>query len=250
MFGRNGDSSIPVLAPATPGECFEFAIEAARIALKYMTPVLYLSDGFLANGSEPWRVPALAELPDISVPAHTDKATFQPYVRDPKTLARPWATPGTPGLEHRIGGLEKADITGNVSYDPENHHRMTMLRAQKIAGIVNDIPALEVFGPSEGDVLVVGWGSTYGAIRSAVERLQSEGWKVSHAHLRHLNPMPANTEQVLRSFRKVLVPEVNLGQLALVLRAKFLIDVVGLNKVRGKPYRIIDIKQAAEELLK
>jgi 2-oxoglutarate ferredoxin oxidoreductase subunit alpha len=212
--------------------------------------VLYLSDGFLANGSEPWRVPTVADLPDISVEGHTDKATFQPYVRDPKTLARPWAVPGTPGLEHRIGGLEKADITGNVSYDPENHHRMTVLRVQKVAGIVNDIPALEVFGPGEGDVLVVGWGSTYGAIRSAVERLQAEGWKVSHAHLRHLNPFPGNTEQVLRSFKKVLVPEVNLGQLSLLLRAKYLIDVVGLNKVRGKPYRIIDIKQAAEELLK
>ncbi len=250
MFGRNSDSAIPIVAPATPAECFDYAIEAARIALKYMTPVLYLSDGFLANGSEPWRVPVVADLPDISVPAHTDKATFQPYARDPQTLARPWAVPGTPGLEHRIGGLEKADVTGNVSYDPENHHRMTVLRTQKVAGIVNDIAPLEVFGPSEGDVLVVGWGSTYGAIRSAVERLQAEGWKVSHAHLRHLNPLPANTEQVLRSFKKVLVPEVNLGQLSLLLRARFLIDIVGLNKVRGKPYRIIDIKQAAEELLK
>ena len=250
MFGRNSDSAIPIVAPATPAECFDYAIEATRLALKYMTPVLYLSDGFLANGSEPWRVPAINELPDISVPTHTDKATFQPYARDPQTLARPWAVPGTPGLEHRIGGLEKADVTGNVSYDPENHHRMTVLRTQKVAGIVNDIPQLDVFGPSEGDVLVVGWGSTYGAIRSAVERLQAEGWQVSHAHLRHLNPFPANTEQVLRSFKKVLVPEVNLGQLSLLLRAKFLIDVVGLNKVRGKPYRIIDIKQAAEELLK
>ena len=250
MFGRNSDSAIPIVAPATPAECFDYAIEATRLALKYMTPVLYLSDGFLANGSEPWRVPTVADLPDISVPAHTDKATFQPYVRDPQTLARPWAVPGTPGLEHRIGGLEKADITGNVSYDPENHHRMTVLRVEKVAGIVNDIPPLEVFGPPEGDVLVVGWGSTYGAIRSAVERLQAEGWKVSHAHLRHLNPFPANTEQVLRSFKKVLVPEVNLGQLSLLLRARYLIDVVGLNKVRGKPYRIIDIKQAAEELLK
>ena len=250
MFGRNSDSAIPIVAPATPAECFDYAIEATRLALKYMTPVLYLSDGFLANGSEPWRVPTVADLPDISVPAHTDKATFQPYVRDPQTLARPWAVPGTPGLEHRIGGLEKADITGNVSYDPENHHRMTVLRVEKVAGIVNDIPPLEVFGQSEGDVLVVGWGSTYGAIRSAVERLQAEGWKVSHAHLRHLNPFPANTEQVLRSFKKVLVPEVNLGQLSLLLRARYLIDVVGLNKVRGKPYRIIDIKQAAEELLK
>jgi 2-oxoglutarate ferredoxin oxidoreductase subunit alpha len=250
MFGRNSDSAIPIVAPATPAECFDYAIEATRLALKYMTPVLYLSDGFLANGSEPWRVPAIADLPDISVATHKDKATFQPYLRDPQTLARPWAVPGTPGLEHRIGGLEKADVTGNVSYDPENHHRMTVLRVEKVAGIVRDIPPLEVFGPTEGDVLVVGWGSTYGAIRSAVERLQAEGWKVSHAHLRHLNPFPANTEQVLRSFKKVLVPEVNLGQLSLLLRARYLIDIVGLNKVRGKPYRIIDIKQAAEELLK
>ena len=249
MFGRNGESPVPIVAPATPAECFEYAIEAARIALKYMTPVIYLSDGFLANGSEPWRVPGIADLPDISVAGHTDRATFQPYLRDPKTLARPWAVPGTPGLEHRIGGLEKADVTGNVSYDPENHHRMTVLRQEKVAGIANDIPALEAFGPQEGDVLVLGWGSTYGPIRSAVERLQAEGWSVAHAHLRHLNPFPANTEQVLRSFTKVLVPEVNMGQLSLLLRAQYLLDVVGLNKVRGKPFRIIEIKQAAEELL-
>ncbi|MEP7360667.1 MAG: 2-oxoacid:acceptor oxidoreductase subunit alpha [Chloroflexota bacterium] len=250
MFGRNGESPVPIVAPATPGECFDYAIEAARLALKYMTPVIYLSDAFLANGSEPWRLPDLSNLPEIGAPNHTDKATFQPYNRDPDTLARPWAVPGTPGLEHRIGGLEKADITGNVSYDPENHHKMTMLRAQKVAGIVKDIPPLEVFGPDKGDVLVVGWGSTYGAIRSAVDRLQAEGWSVSHAHMRHLNPMPGNTEQVLRSFKKVLVPEVNMGQLSLLLRAKFLIDIQGLNKVRGKPYRIIEIKEAVEALLK
>jgi 2-oxoglutarate ferredoxin oxidoreductase subunit alpha len=249
MFGRNGESPVPIVAPATPAECFDYAIEAVRLALKYMTPVMYLSDGFLANGSEPWRIPNLAELGDIGVANHTDKATFQPYNRDPDTLARPWAVPGTPGLEHRIGGLEKADITGNVSYDPENHHRMTTLRAAKVAGIADDIPPLSVFGPEQGDVLVVGWGSTYGAIRSAVERMQSEGWAVSHAHLRHLNPLPQNTEAVLRAFKHVLVPEVNLGQLSLLLRARYLIDVQGLNKVRGKPYRIIEIKQAVEALL-
>jgi 2-oxoglutarate ferredoxin oxidoreductase subunit alpha len=249
MFGRNSDSPVPIVAPATPAECFDYAIEAARLALKYMTPVIYLSDAFLANGSEPWRLPDLADFPEIGVTNHTDKATFQPYNRDPDTLARPWAVPGTPGLEHRIGGLEKADITGNVSYDPENHHRMQVLRHEKVAGIARDIPALEVFGADEGDVLVVGWGSTYGAIRSAVERLQAEGWAVSHAHLRHLNPLPANTEEVLRRFKKVLLPEVNLGQLSMILRAKFLIDIVGLNKVRGKPYRIIEIKQAVEALL-
>jgi 2-oxoglutarate ferredoxin oxidoreductase subunit alpha len=249
MFGRNSDSPVAIVAPATPAECFDFSIEAWRIALKYMTPVVYLSDAFLATGSEPWKLPSLADLPDISVDNATDKATFQPYARDPQTLARPWAVPGTAGLEHRIGGLEKADITGNVSYDPENHHRMQVLRQQKIAGIADDIPPLEVFGPQTGDLLILGWGSTYGAIRSAVERLQAEGWSVSHAHLRHLNPMPRNTESVLRSFRRVLLPEVNLGQLSLLLRARYLIDIVGYNRVRGKPFRIAEIKGAAEELL-
>ncbi len=249
MFGRNGDSPVPIVAPATPADCFDMAIEAARLALKYMTPVFYLSDAFLANGAEPWRIPALDDMPDIAVPNATDRATYQPYSRDPQTLARPWAIPGTPGLEHRVGGLEKADITGNVSYDPENHNRMQMLRQQKVAGIARDIPPLQVYGPSSGDLLILGWGSTYGAIRSAAERLQAEGWSVAHAHLRHLNPLPANTEGVLRSYRTVLVPEINLGQLSLLLRARYLIDVVGLNRVRGKPFRIVEIKQAAEELL-
>jgi 2-oxoglutarate ferredoxin oxidoreductase subunit alpha len=249
LWGRNGDSPVPVVAPATPAECFDYAIEAARLALKYMTPVIYLSDAFLATGAEPWRVPRLADLPDISVANHTDRATFQPYARDPHTLARPWAVPGTAGLEHRIGGLEKADVTGNVSYDPDNHHRMTMLRQQKVAGIAADIPALEAFGPASGDLLIVGWGSTYGAIRSATERLQAEGWSVAHAHLRHLNPLPANTGELLSRYGKVLVPEINTGQLSLLLRARFLLDVVPYNRVRGKPFRIIDIRQAAEALL-
>jgi 2-oxoglutarate ferredoxin oxidoreductase subunit alpha len=249
MFGRNSESPVPIVAPATPAECFTYAIEAWRLALKYMTPVFYLSDGFLANGAEPWKIPSLTDLPDISVANHTDRATFQPYARDPQTLARPWAVPGTAGLEHRIGGLEKADITGNVSYDPENHHRMQMLRQEKVARIAADIPALEVFGPQQGDLLVVGWGSTYGAIRSAVERLQAEGWSVAHAHVRHLNPLPANMEQVLRSYKRVLVPEINLGQLSMLLRARFLIDAIGYNRERGKPFRIIEIKQAAEEIL-
>jgi 2-oxoglutarate ferredoxin oxidoreductase subunit alpha len=248
MFGRNGESAVPIVAPATPAECFDYAIEAARLALKYMTPVMYLSDGFLANGAEPWKIPDLAGLPDISV-ANATQQPFQPYLRDPQTLSRPWAVPGTPGLEHRIGGLEKADITGNVSYDAENHHRMTVLRTQKVAGIASDIPPLEVYGPQNGDLLLLGWGSTYGAIRSATERLQSEGWSVAHAHLRYLNPFPQNIEAVLRSYRRVLVPEVNLGQLSMLLRAKFLIDIRGYNRVRGKPFRIIEIKQAAEELL-
>jgi 2-oxoglutarate ferredoxin oxidoreductase subunit alpha len=249
MFGRNGESPLVVLAPATPAECFEFAVEACRIALKYMTPVVYLSDGFLANGAEPWQVPALESLPDISVPNRTEKAGFYPYARDPETLARPWAVPGTPGLEHRIGGLEKADVLGSVSYDADNHHKMTLLRAAKVAGVANDIAPLEAHGPSEGDLLVLGWGSTYGAIRSAVERLQAAGHAVAHAHLRHLNPFPANTEQVLRSYRRVLVPELNLGQLLMLLRARYLIDAVGYGRVRGKPFRIAEIEAEALRLL-
>lgn len=249
MFGRNGDAPTPVVAPATPAECFDYAVEAWRLALKYMTPVTYLSDAFLATGSEPWKVPSVEDLPTIDVNLWTDKATFRPYLRDPETLARPWAVPGTPGLEHRIGGLEKADVTGNVSYDPDNHHRMTMLRHEKIAGIANDIPDLQVFGPERGDVLVLGWGSTYGALRSAVERLQSQGEAVSHAHLRHLNPFPRNTGEVLSSFRRVLCPEVNMGQLRMLLRDRYLVDVVGLNKVRGKPFRIAEIEEAVRLLI-
>ena len=249
MFGRNADSPMPIVAPATPGECFDYAIEAWRIALKYMTPVVYLSDAFLATGAEPWRIPDVADLPRIGVDNATDAATFQPYARDAETLARPWAVPGTPGLEHRIGGLEKADLTGNVSYDPENHHRMQLLRAAKVAGIANDIPDLQIFGPAGGDLLVLGWGSTYGAIRSAVEELQAAGRSVAHAHLRHLNPLPRNTEEVLRSYRRVLVPEINLGQLSMLLRARFLIDIAGFNLVRGKPFKIGDIKEQAERML-
>ena len=249
LFGRNGDSPMPVVAPATPAECFDYAIEAWRIALRYMTPVVYLSDAFLATGSEPWRIPEVADLPGIGVENHTDLASFQPYRRDPETLARPWAVPGTPGLEHRIGGLEKADVSGNVSYDPENHHKMQLLRAEKVAGIAKDIPDLQVQGPARGDLLVLGWGSTYGAIRSAVERLQAAGQSVSHAHLRHLNPFPQNTEEVLRSFRTVLIPEVNLGQLLMLIRARYLIPAIGLDKVRGKPFRIAEIEETALQLL-
>jgi 2-oxoglutarate ferredoxin oxidoreductase subunit alpha len=250
MFGRNSDSPIPIVAPATPGDCFTMAIEAWRLALKYMTPVAYLSDAFLATGSEPWRIPSVDELPDISVPnAVKGEGPFRPYERDPETLARPWGVPGTAGLEHRIGGLEKADITGNVSYDPDNHHRMQLLRAAKVAGIATDISPLEVFGPARGDLLILGWGSTYGAIRSAVERLHAEGHSVAHAQLRHLNPFPANTEQVLRSYRRVLIPEVNLGQLLMLIRAKYLIDAIGYDRVRGKPFRIAEIVAEAERVL-
>ena len=250
LYGRNGESPIPVVAPATPGECFTLAIEAARIALKYMTPVVYLSDAFVANGAEPWQVPSLDSLPDISVPnATASDLLFQPYSRDPETLARPWAVPGTAGLEHRIGGLEKADGLGNVSYDPENHHKMTLLRAQKVAGIARDIPPLETFGADGGDLLILGWGSTYGAIRSAVERLLADGKSVAHAQLRYLNPFPANTGEVLSRYRTVLIPEINLGQLAMLLRAKYLVDAVSYNRVRGKPFRIQEIVDEAERLL-
>jgi len=249
MFGRNSDSPIPVVAPATPGECFDLAIEAVRIALKYVTPVVYLSDAFLATGAEPWKIPALSDLESIAVENWTEASTFHPYDRDPQTLARKWAVPGTPGLEHRIGGLEKADITGNVSYDPDNHHRMQILRREKVAGIAADIPPLDVFGAASGDLLILGWGSTYGAIRSAVERLQAQGRSVAHAHLRHLNPFPRNLGDVLGSYRRVLIPEVNLGQLSLLVRGRFLVDAIGYNRVRGKPFRISEIETEAERIL-
>jgi len=249
LFGRNGDSPMPVVAPATPAECFDYAIEAARIALKYMTPVGYLSDAFLAAGAEPWRIPDLEDLPTISVENWTVRETFHPYDRDPVTLARPWAVPGSPGLEHRIGGLEKADITGNVSYDPENHHRMHSLRAQKVAGIANDIPDLQVDGPDRGELLILAWGSTYGPIRSAVERLQAEGHSVAHAHLRHLNPFPRNTGEVLERYRRILIPEINMGQLRTLIRARYLVDAIGFNRVRGKPFRISEIEDQARLLL-
>ena len=249
LFGRNGESPLPVVAPATPAECFDLAFEAARIALRHMTPVIYLSDAFLATGAEPWRIPELDSLPSISVPNATDPATFHPYARDPETLARMWAVPGAPGLEHRIGGLEKADITGNVSYDPENHHRMTLLRAEKIARVANDIPDLETYGRDEGELLILGWGSTYGALRSAVERLLAEGQSVAHAHLRYLNPFPRNTGDVLDRYRRVLIPELNLGQLLMLIRARYLIDAEGYHRVRGKPFRIAEIHERAEQIL-
>ena len=249
LYGRNSDSPIPVVAPATPGECFEMAIEAWRIALKYMTPVAFMSDAFLANGAEPWPIPDASKLESIAVPARTEKEGFFPYLRDPETLARPWAVPGTPGLEHRIGGLEKSDVVGNVSYDADNHHRMQLLRQAKVAGIANDIPPLDVYGPPEGDLLILGWGSTYGSIRSAVERLQARGLAVSHAHVRHLNPLPANTGDVLRAFKRVLVPELNLGQLLMLVRARYLVDAIGYSKVRGKPFRIVEIEAEAERIL-
>ena len=250
LFGRNGESPIPVVAPATPSECFSMAIEASRIALKYMTPVIYLSDASVGNGAEPWRVPEVHELPDISVPSVTKGAgTFLPYGRDPETLSRPWAVPGTPGLEHRIGGLEKLDGLGTVNYDGANHHRMVSLRAAKVAGIAKDIPAQDVYGAEEGDLLILGWGSTFGAIRSATERLVADGRKVGHAHVRHLNPFPANLGEVLKRYKTVLVPELNLGQLWFVIRGTYLIDAVAYGRVLGKPFSIAEIIIEAERLL-
>jgi len=249
MFGRNGECPVAVLAPATPAECFSLAIEAFRIATKFMTPVFFLSDGYLANGAEPWKIPQPADLPKFEVKQWTDRQDFMPYRRDPRTLARPWAVPGTPGLEHRIGGLEKEDGTGNVSYDPLNHEKMVHLRAEKIARIADDIPAVQVNGKDSGRVLVIGWGSTYGAITSAVESLQHRGAPVSSIHLRYLNPLPKNLPEILARFEKVLVAELNLGQLRWLLRARFLVDAAGLNKVQGKPFKVSEIVKAVEGLL-
>jgi 2-oxoglutarate/2-oxoacid ferredoxin oxidoreductase subunit alpha len=250
MFGRNSDSPLPIVAPATPGECFDYAIEAVRLALKYMTPVVFLSDAFLATGSEPWRIPSEADLPSLAVSNATKgDGPFQPYLRDPETLARPWAVPGTAGLEHRIGGLEKADITGNVSYDPENHDLMVRLRAQKVAGIAQDIPELEVDDPDGAETLVLSWGGTYGSVAAAVRRVRANRKKVAHAHLRYLNPFPRNTGEVLRSYDKVLVPEINLGQLRKLVRAEFLVDATGFNLVRGVPFRASEVADAIDAMV-
>jgi 2-oxoglutarate/2-oxoacid ferredoxin oxidoreductase subunit alpha len=266
MFGRNGESPVAVLAPATPSDCFEIALEAVRIATKYRTPVIILSDGYLANGSEPWLIPDVAKLPKLrdefsfSCPADwpaaagkngTDgKPEFLPFRRDPQTLARPWAIPGTPGLEHRIGGIEKADVAGTISYDPDNHDRMVRLRQAKIDGIAADIPPLEVDDP-DGDakVLVLGWGSTFGSIGAAVRRVRTAGGKVACAHLRHLSPFPANLGEVLASYDKVLVPEINLGQLALLLRGRYLTDVISYNRVRGLPFRAAELAGVIQDVI-
>jgi 2-oxoglutarate ferredoxin oxidoreductase subunit alpha len=250
VFGRNGECPVAVVAPATPADCFAMAIEAFRIATKHMTPVFFMSDGYLGTGAEPWKIPPVAELPKLEVEFWTRPEGFQPYRRDPKTLARPWAVPGTPGLEHRIGGLEKEDGTGNVSYDPLNHEKMVRLRAEKIARIADDIPEQAVFGSDSGRLLVVGWGSTYGAITSAVEDMQQKGMPVSSLHLRYLNPFPRNLEQILRRFDRILVPELNLGQLRLLIRARYLVDAVGLNKVQGKPFRVSEISRTIEGILR
>ncbi|MCC7365250.1 MAG: 2-oxoacid:acceptor oxidoreductase subunit alpha [Dehalococcoidia bacterium] len=250
MFGRNGDSPVIIVAPATPSECFTMAIEAFRLALKYMVPVIYLSDGYLGNGSEPWRIPDIGELPRISWSyAGPVEGEFNPYQRDPVTLARPWAVPGQKGLTHRIGGIEKSGQTGDISYDPRNHHTMTLARMERVARSVADIPALEVQGPSEGDLLVLGWGGTYGAIASAAEKARKAGKSVASAHLRYLNPFPGNLEQVLRSYKRVLIPELNTGQLSLLIRGKFVIDAVPFNKISGQPFKIAEVEGKIDEVL-
>jgi len=249
LFGRNSEAPIPVLAAATPADCFWIAVEASRIALKYMVPVIILSDGYLANGAEPWRIPSLEEIPGIPVHFTTDPEGFLPYKRDPDTLARPWAIPGTPGLEHRIGGLEKQDVIGNVSYEPLNHEKMVRIRAAKIDAIVQDVPNVLPSGDLEGDLLLVSWGSTYGSITQAVKAERAKGRKLGHLHLRYLNPLPANLGDILKRYRKVLVPELNMGQLLWVLRAKYLVDAVGLNKIQGRPFKQNELEQKIEEML-
>ena len=249
VWGRNGECPAIVIAPATPADCFDMAIESVRLAFKYMVPVFYLSDGYLANGAEPWALPAIEKLPRIDVKFTTDPSNFMPYARDEATLARPWALPGTPGLEHRIGGIEKQHITGNVNYDPENHHLMVKLRQEKVDRAVADIPPIEVFGEETGKVLVLGWGSTYGSITSAVEKMRNEGKSVSSAHLRHLNPFPKNLGQVLSGFETVIIPEMNLGQLCTMIRARYLIDAVAFSKVKGRPFQIREIIRKVEEYL-
>lgn len=248
LFGRNGECPLPVLAPSSPSNCFAVAYEAVRIACRYMTPVVVLSDVFLASGAEPWRLPDPATLMPIVTPAAAEASTFQPYLRD-RNLARPWAAAGTPGCEHRSGGLEKEDGTGHVSYEPMNHERMVHLRAAKIAGIADSIPNLTVDGPDHGELLVLGWGSTFTAIAGAAQQARAAGRSVAHAHLRHLFPWPRNTGDVLRRFRRVLVPELNSGQWRRLLRDAFLIDIIGLNKVQGRPFQVSEIIAAIERQL-
>ncbi len=252
MYGRHGESPLPVLAISSPSDAFLATVEAARIALKYMTPVILLSDNHIANGSEPWRLPDLNQLPDISVPfaaANNGNGPFLPYYRDPDTFSRPWAIPGTPGLEHRLGGLEKEEVTGNVSYDEDNHQLMTDTRAWKVQNIANDIPPLEVEADEDAELLVIGWGSTYGSVRAAARRVRRRGLPLAVAHLRYLNPFPINLEQVLRSYRQVLVPELNTGQLSRLIRAEYLVATTGLNKVAGVPFRVSEIEDKIVEMI-
>jgi 2-oxoglutarate ferredoxin oxidoreductase subunit alpha len=249
LFGRNSEAPIPVVAPATPGDCFWVALEASRIAIKHMVPVIILSDGYLANGAEPWKIPEVSELPEIPVHFAADPVGFQPYRRDPVTLARPWAIPGTPGLEHRIGGIEKQDVTGNVNYDPLNHEHMVRTRAAKVEAVADDIPDLVPEGDPSGELLIVAWGSTHGPITAALNAQRAKGRRIGHVHLRHLNPLPKNLGNLLKHYDQVLVPEMNMGQLVMILRAKFLVDAQGLNKIQGKPFKQSEIESKIEEML-
>jgi 2-oxoglutarate/2-oxoacid ferredoxin oxidoreductase subunit alpha len=248
LFGRNGEAPVVVLAPSTPSDCFDMALEASRIAIKYMIPVMYLSDGYLANGSEPWKIPNPDDIAPIEVKFRTNPEGFNPYIRD-ENFARPWALPGTPGLMHRIGGLEKANITGNVSYDPENHEFMVRLRAQKVKNIENDIPDLKITGDEDAELLVAGWGGTYGAITEAVNRVRRNGKKVAQVHFRYLNPLPKNTNKVLTRFKKILCPELNMGQLSRYLKSEFSIDVYPYTKIQGLPFKTSEIEDKIEAIL-
>jgi 2-oxoglutarate ferredoxin oxidoreductase subunit alpha len=249
LYGRNSEAPIPVLAPSTPGDCFWVALEASRIAIKYMVPVIILSDGYLANGAEPWKIPTVAELPEIPVHFETNSENFHPYRRDATTLARPWAIPGTPGLEHRVGGIEKQDVTGNINYDPLNHERMVRLRAAKVEAVADEIPDVVPAGDSSGDLLIVAWGSTHGPITAALNTARAKGQSVGHVHLRFLNPLPRNLGEVIKRFKRVLVPEMNMGQLLMMLRAKYLVDAQGYNKIQGKPFKQSEIEQKIDEIL-
>jgi 2-oxoglutarate/2-oxoacid ferredoxin oxidoreductase subunit alpha len=249
LFGRNSEAPIPVIAPSTPGDCFWVALEATRIAIKHMVPVIILSDGYLANGAEPWRVPEVADLPEIPVHFETNPEGFQPYKRNPETLGRPWAIPGTPGLEHRIGGIEKQEGTGNVNYEPLNHENMVRMRAAKVERVADDIPPAIPVGDQEGDLLIIAWGSTYGPITAALKTQRAAGRRIGHVHLRHLNPLPKNIGEVMARFKTVLVPEMNMGQLSMILRAKFLVDVQGYNKIQGRPFKQSEIEEKIQELV-
>jgi len=249
LYGRNSEAPLPVLAPATPGDCFWIALEASRIAIKYMVPVIILSDGYLANGAEPWKIPQLADLPEIPVRFETNPEGFKPYRRNPETLARPWAIPGTPGLEHRVGGLEKQDVTGNVNYEPLNHEHMVRTRAAKVEAIVQEVPDAVPAGDQSGELLIVAWGSTQGPITAALKTERARGHRIGHVHLRHLNPLPKNLGEVLKRYDKVLVPEMNMGQLVMLLRAKYLVDAQGYNKIQGKPFKQSELERKIEEIL-
>ena len=252
FYGRNGEAPMPIIAPSTPGDCFLAAYEACKIAIKYMTPVFYLSDGYLANGSEPWKIPDIKKLDPIKVnfsDKPNDGDSFLPYKRDDKTLSRPWALPGTPGLEHRLGGIEKEENTGHVNYDPDNHHRMTEIRQEKISRVADDIGKTKVYGDTNGDLLILGWGGTYGACRSSAETLIEQNYKVSHVHLRWINPFPSDLKNILSKFKHVLIPEINMGQLIKLIRSEFLVDAKGLNLVRGKPIGAPVITEKVKEII-